>query len=71
VIDHCNVGVKKEPNGGVVFVFTDIVGLEGISLMVPFEGKETAQACCDQIQELIGPRIQADLNDMRRMTHGT
>jgi hypothetical protein len=70
IFDSCSIGIKKEPQGGVVFVFTDIVGRDGVSVMVPIEGKETAQAVADQIQELIGPRIIANLQDMKEMTHG-
>lgn len=72
IFDQCSIGIKKEPQGGVVFVFTDITGKEGVSVMVPIEGKETAQAVADQIIELIGPRVQtADLSDLRGMNIGT
>ena len=66
ILDTCNIGVRKEPQGGLVILLTDIEGFPGNSFMIPIEGKDRAQELINGMQEALGPKLAADMRDMRK-----
>lgn len=72
ILDQCSIGVRKEPQGGIVFVLSEIQGLPDTNIMVPIEGKDRAQELIDGVQETIGPRVHtANLQDLKGIQHGS
>lgn len=67
VLDTCNLSVAKHPSGGFVLNMTNIEGApQGMSIMLPVEGKDTSYELIDGIVEVLGPRVAtADLQSMK------
>ncbi len=70
ILDQCNIGLAREPNGGFVLKMTDNEGMPPeLALLLPVETKDVAYQLVDGIVEILGPRVHvSDLQSMKKET---